>query len=210
MKPIDDNKSSKESKKFKTIDEYHHAFPVNICNKLDELRKTIKQVAPQAEEIISYNMPAFKLNGVLVFYAAYKKHIGFYPTASPIAIFKEELSAYKTSKGAIQFPIDQPFPRTLIKKMVKFRVEEDLKKVKVKKKTLHEHLHYHKDGSIRAVGNMHGDQMHGYWKWYRKGGVIMRSGYFDKGKQVGEWTTYNSEGKIYKVTVMSKNQENLS
>lgn len=122
--------------KFKTVDEYFSTFPIHVKNILTELRKTIKQAAPQAEELISYNMPAFKLNGILVYYAAYNKHIGFYPTASGIEAFKKELSGYKWSKGAIQFPIDKPLPLELIIKIVKFRVAKNLEKVntKVKKK----------------------------------------------------------------------------
>ncbi len=107
------------SLKFKTIDEYHASVPQSTKQILEGLRKTIKQVVPDAEEVISYNMPAFKLNGILVYYAAYKEHIGFYPTAKPIVVFKEELTKYKTSKGAIQFPIDKPLPTALIKKIVK-------------------------------------------------------------------------------------------
>ena len=99
---------------------------------LDSLRETILQAAPKAEEVISYNMPAFKLKKVLVYYAAHKEHIGFYPTSSPIKFFKDELAKYKTSKGAIQCPIDKRLPTTLIKKIVTFRVQETLEKEKTK------------------------------------------------------------------------------
>ncbi len=116
--------------KFKSIDEYHDSFPGEIRAILDHLRETIRQAAPRATEIISYNIPTFKMNKNLVHYAAYKEHIGFYPTASPIVIFKNELSKYKTSKGAIQFPIDSPLPITLIKKIVRYRVTEDSEKTK--------------------------------------------------------------------------------
>lgn len=118
--------------KFTSIDEYHETFPSNIKKILQTLRTTIKQAAPKAEEVISYNMPAFKLHGVLVYYAAHKEHIGFYPTSSPIAVFKDELAAYKTSKGAIQFPLDKPLPKDLIKSMVKFRMGEVEEKLKAK------------------------------------------------------------------------------
>ena len=120
--------------KFKTVDEYLSTFPPKTKSILRELRNTIKQAAPQAEELISYNMPAFKLNGVLVYYAAYKEHIGFYPTSSPIRVFKNELTDYKTSKGAIQFPIEESIPMGLVKRIVKFRVNENLGKTKAKKK----------------------------------------------------------------------------
>ncbi|MFA6978008.1 MAG: DUF1801 domain-containing protein [Ignavibacteriaceae bacterium] len=122
------------SKKFKTVDEYFSTFPKNVKNILTELRKTIKQAAPQAEELISYNMPAFKLNGILVYYAAYNKHIGFYPTSSGIETFKNELSDYKWAKGSIQFPLDKPLPTELITNIVKFRVMRNSEKAATKTK----------------------------------------------------------------------------
>lgn len=120
--------------KFSTIDEYHASLPTDIQKILQQLRQTIKQVAPQATEIISYNIPTFKLNKNLVHYAAYKGHIGFYPTSSPLTVFKDELADFKTSKGAIQFPIDKPLPTTLIKKIVKYRIEQDNETTSNKKK----------------------------------------------------------------------------
>ncbi len=116
--------------KFKTVDEYLSAFPATTKGILKELRKTIKQAAPQAEELISYNMPAFKLQGMLVYYAAHKEHIGFYPTPSGIEAFKKELSEYEMAKGSVKFPIDKPIPFDLISKIVKFRVKENLEKEK--------------------------------------------------------------------------------
>ena len=117
--------------KFKTIDEYHKSFPKNIRDILDRLRKIIKDTAPQAEETISYNIPTFKLRKNLVHYAAYKEHIGFYPTSSPMKVFEDELSKYKTSKGAIQFSIDKPLPLNLIKKIVIYRLVEESAKDKI-------------------------------------------------------------------------------
>jgi uncharacterized protein YdhG (YjbR/CyaY superfamily) len=119
--------------KFKTVEEYFSTFPASTVNILEQVRNTIKKAAPGAKEVISYNMPAFKMHGVLVYYAAYKQHIGFYPTATPIEVFKDELTPYKFSKGAIQFPIDQPMPFDLINKIVKFRVQADMEKAKMKK-----------------------------------------------------------------------------
>jgi len=120
------------SRKFKTVDEYFSVFPADTPKMLEQLRTTIKQVAPKAEEVISYNMPAFKQNGMLVYYAAYKNHIGFYPTSSPMKAFKKELAGYKTSKGAIQFPIDKTIPKTLVKNIVKFRAKENAEKTSLK------------------------------------------------------------------------------
>jgi len=120
--------------KFSNTDEYIAMFPENFQVILQKIRATIKKTAPAAEEVISYQMPTFKLNGMLVSYAAYKRHIGFYPTASPIRVFKKELAKYKTSKGAIQFPIGEPIPLPLIKDIVRFKVSENLERTKNKSK----------------------------------------------------------------------------
>ena len=117
----------------KTIDEYHVMFPKHVRQLLDTMREAIQNIAPEAEEKISYNMPAFKMhNKPLAYYAAHKTHIGFYPTPSPIVAFKKELKDYSTSKGAIQFPIDKPMPVSLVKKLVTFRLTEISKMVKKK------------------------------------------------------------------------------
>jgi uncharacterized protein YdhG (YjbR/CyaY superfamily) len=122
--------ASARRRQFKDIDEYIATFPKDVQGKLEGLRRAIKEAAPESEEVISYGMPAFKLNRVLVYFAAYKRHIGFYPTASGISTFKGELSRYKQSKGAVQFPIEEPVPLDLVRRMVKFRVEEDVAKAK--------------------------------------------------------------------------------
>jgi uncharacterized protein YdhG (YjbR/CyaY superfamily) len=119
--------------KAKNIDEYIGGFPKDIQKTLEQLRATIKRAAPAAEEKISYAMPTFVLNGNLVHFAAYKNHIGFYPSPSPIEVFKDDLADYITSKGAIQFPIDQPLPLELIAKIVRFRVKENLDRAAQKK-----------------------------------------------------------------------------
>ncbi len=117
-----------------SIEDYHSEQTEAVQVKLEQLRKAIKQAAPKATETISYGMPAFKQNKVLVYYAAYKAHIGFYPTPNAIVAFNAELTKYKTSKGAIQFPINDPLPLALIKKMVKFRLEEDMQTASPKPK----------------------------------------------------------------------------
>jgi uncharacterized protein YdhG (YjbR/CyaY superfamily) len=113
-------------KQVKTIDEYIKAFPPDIQNILEKMRQTIHNAAPEAVEAISYRMPVFKLNGILVYFAAYKSHIGFYPTSSGIEAFKNELSSYKWSKGTVQFSLDKPIPYDLVEKIVRFRVKENL------------------------------------------------------------------------------------
>ncbi len=110
---------------YSTVDEYIVAQSESAQPLLNQLREVIKNAAPTANEIISYGMPAYKIHGVLVYFAANKHHIGFYPTASPITIFSDELAAYKTSKGAIQFPLKTSIPIDLVRRIVEFRVNED-------------------------------------------------------------------------------------
>lgn len=114
------------------IDAYISQFSPEIQLILNQMRNLILQAAPESKEVISYQMPAFQYKGILVYFAAYAKHIGFYPTPSAIEKFKSELSEYKTSKGAVQFPIKQPLPEDLITRMVQFRVRENEKKADLK------------------------------------------------------------------------------
>lgn len=122
--------------KFKTVDEYIPVFPPKVKKLLKDLRKAIKQAAPEAEEIISYNMPALKYQGIiLVYYAAHKEHIGLYPGSSIInEVFKKDLVKYKTSKGTIQFPLEKAIPVHLVKKLVRYKVKLNLERAKVKQK----------------------------------------------------------------------------
>ncbi|MCX6067325.1 MAG: DUF1801 domain-containing protein [Chloroflexi bacterium] len=115
-----------------SIDEYIANFPAEVQKKLEDLRAVIKAAAPEAQEKIGYQMPTFTLKGNLVHFAAYKNHIGFYPTPSGIQAYREELSVYESAKGSIRFPIDQPLPFELISKIVKFRVTENLQKAEIK------------------------------------------------------------------------------
>lgn len=124
-------RSSKQ--KYQTMDDYIESFPKDIQKILEAVRKTIKESAPEAEEAISYQIPTFKLNGNLVHFAAFKNHIGVYPGSEAIKVFKKEFGFYKSSKGAVQFPIDKPMPLALIKKVVKYRVKEKSHRLKKKK-----------------------------------------------------------------------------
>ena len=117
-----------------TIDEYIAGFPEEVQKILEKVRATIKEEAPDAQEMIKYQMPTFTLNGNLVYFAGFKNHIGFYPIPTGIEKFKKELSVYKQGKGSVQFPLDQPIPYDLIRKIVKFRVRENLEKAKAKSK----------------------------------------------------------------------------
>lgn len=116
----------------KNTDDYIRQFPEKQQAALEQIRKAIKAAAPAAEEVISYQMPAYKQNGMLVYFAGYENHVGFYPTPSGIEAFKKELAVYKGAKGSVQFPIDKPLPLGLIKKIVQFRINENVGNVKLK------------------------------------------------------------------------------
>jgi uncharacterized protein YdhG (YjbR/CyaY superfamily) len=119
--------------KINNIDEYISGFPESIREILEQIRSTIKKAAPQAEETIKYSMPTFTLNGNLVYFAAYKNHIGFYPVPAGNDAINIELSQYKAAKGTLRFPIDKPIPYDLIDKVVKLRVQETMHKIKTGK-----------------------------------------------------------------------------
>ena len=116
------------------IDEYIAGFPPDIQEILQKIRTTIRKAAPKAGETIKYQMPTFTLNGNLVHFAAFKRHIGFYPTPTGTREFQKELSIYKGAKGSVQFPLDRPIPFGLISKIVKFRAKENLARAKAKGK----------------------------------------------------------------------------
>jgi uncharacterized protein YdhG (YjbR/CyaY superfamily) len=122
----------------KTIDEYIASYPPDVRKKLIDMRVTIRKAAPAAEEKISYRMPAYALKGMLVYFAAHTNHLGFYPFTSALKEFRNELSAFHTSKGGVQFPYKDPLPLNLIQRIIEFRVQENLLKAEaklVKKKT---------------------------------------------------------------------------
>lgn len=125
-----------QTKKAKDIDEYIARYPKDVQTILKKIRTTIRKAAPGAEEAISYQMPAFNFRGYLIYFAAYKNHIGIYPVPRDVAEFKEELAQYEGGKGTLRLPLDQPIPYDLITRIVKFRVKQNLEKAarKAKKK----------------------------------------------------------------------------
>jgi uncharacterized protein YdhG (YjbR/CyaY superfamily) len=118
----------------RNIDEYIADFPDEVQRVLNRVRKTIRKAAPEAEETISYRIPAFTLEGYLVYFAAWKNHIGFYPASAGITKFKKELSKYQVAKGSVRFPLDEPMPLDLIGRIVKFRARENLQRAAAKSK----------------------------------------------------------------------------
>lgn len=123
----------KETSPVENVDAYIRQFPAAIQKLLKQIRKAIREAAPEAEETIAYMMPAYKQNGPLVYFGGFKSHIGFYPAGSTTP-FESELNPYRTGKGTLQFPLDQPLPLDLIKRIVQFRVGENEKKTALKKK----------------------------------------------------------------------------
>jgi uncharacterized protein YdhG (YjbR/CyaY superfamily) len=115
-----------ELKSPQTVDDYIAGFPAEVQAILEEIRSIIREMAPDAEEVISYQMPTYRLHGNLVHFAAFKNHIGFYPTPTGVAAFEDELMPYRHAKGSIRFPLDQPIPYDLIRKIVAFRVKENM------------------------------------------------------------------------------------
>jgi len=116
-----------------TVDQYIAAFPADVKTRMQQIRKTIKAAAPKADELISYQMPGYKYFGMLVYFAAFKNHIGFYPGAGGILEFYKKLSSFKSAKGSVQFPHDRPIPYDIISKIVKFRVKQNEEKFSLKK-----------------------------------------------------------------------------
>jgi len=123
-----------ESNLPQTVDDYIAGFPAEIQVILPQIRSIIREIVPDADEVISYQMPTYRLHGNLVHFAAFKHHIGFYPAPSGVTAFEQELAPYKHAKGSIRFPLDEPIPYALIRKIVEFRVEENLEKVRRKGK----------------------------------------------------------------------------
>lgn len=123
-------RTDKETPKPQTVDQYIAVAVPDVKEHLERLRTAIRQVAPQAQESISYEMPVYKLDGVLVYFGGFTKHVSLFPGPEAIAAFKEELTGYKTSAGTIQFPINKPVPVMLVKKIVKFRLKQNMAKKK--------------------------------------------------------------------------------
>lgn len=117
----------------KDVDAYIAGFPDDVQDRLTRMRTAVLKAAPRAEEVISYGMPAYKYHGMLVFFGAFKKHIGFYATPTGHKAFKKELSVYKQGKGSVQFPFNEPLPLALVSKIVKFRVKENTEREKAGK-----------------------------------------------------------------------------
>jgi uncharacterized protein YdhG (YjbR/CyaY superfamily) len=181
------------------VDRHLKKFTAHQRAVLMDLRKMIANELPAAQEVIKYGIPTFLIHGVPVIgYDGYKKHNSIFPYSGSLSLrLKKELSSYDQTKGSIHFQIDEKFPKSLLKKIIKAKIEQI--NLSYPKKS-GEYLEFYGNGVLKASGKMKNNLLTGKWAWYRKNGVIMRSGQFKMGKQIGEWTTYDSQGKLYKVT----------
>lgn len=166
---------------------------------LETLRAQVLAAIPGAEEVIKYGIPTFVIEGVpLIGFDGFKKHNSIFPYSGSFnQRLKAELSKYEQTKGSIHFDLDKPFPKALLKKILIERITQINDSYP---KRNGEVLEFYPNGVLKAKGKYRGLQLHGDWVWYRKTGVMMRSGKFKYGVQIGNWTTYDVQGKIYKVT----------
>lgn len=179
------------------IEAYLHEMEPARRDTLLALRATLRRVLPQAEEALKYGMPAFVLDGKNVAgYAAFATHCAYYPmSGSVLERLADEVAAYTTSKGGLQFPIGGRLPVGLVRKLVQARLAEMADVANGKR------IEYHSDGSHKAVGQMKDGQPHGRWTWYRRDGSRSRTGQYDHGVRTGTWTTWDQEGEAVATTL---------
>jgi uncharacterized protein YdhG (YjbR/CyaY superfamily) len=167
------------------------------------LRDQIAEALPSSVQVIKYGIPTFLIEGVPVIgFDGYKNYNSIFPYSGSFnSRLKNDLTKYEQTKGSIHFDLEKPFPKPLIKKILKARIEQ-INDSYPKKSG--EYLEFYPNGVLKAKGKYKTGKLHGDWKWFRKTGVIMRSGSFKSGEQIGTWITYDAKGKIYKKTSFAK------
>lgn len=167
------------------------------------LRDHIAAEFPAAEQVIKYGIPTFLIEGVPVIgFDGYKNHNSIFPYSGSFnSRLAKELEKFEQTKGSIHFDLKKPFPKPLLKKILKEKIVAI--NASYPKRT-GEYLEFYPNGVLKAKGKYKANKLHGDWKWFRKTGVIMRSGSFKSGEQIGTWITYDAKGKIYKKTSFSK------
>jgi uncharacterized protein YdhG (YjbR/CyaY superfamily) len=170
---------------------------------LATLRDQIAEALPSSVQVIKYGIPTFLIEGVPVIgFDGYKNHNSIFPYSGSFnSRLAKELQKYEQTKGSIHFNLEKPFPKLLLKKILKARIEQ-INDSYPKKSG--EYLEFYPNGVLKAKGKYKAGKLHGDWKWFRKTGVIMRSGSFKSGEQIGTWITHDAKGKIYKKTSFSK------
>lgn len=181
------------------VDKHLKKFEVGQRSILQNLREMISGELPTATEAIKYGIPTFLIHDVAIIgFDGFKNHNSLFPySGSTNLLLMTELASYEQTKGSIHFAVDKRFPKPLLKKIINARISQI--NASYPKKT-GEFLEFYGNGVLKAAGKMKNDSLHGDWKWFRKDGVIMRSGSFKAGKQVGVWITYDQKGKPYKKT----------
>lgn len=169
-----------------------------------QLRALILAAAPTAVPRIAWGMPTYEVCGYVVGICAFKKHVSLFPGGGATTRFARELEGLTTSKGTIQFPLDQKLPATLIKRIVKARVAENVAVASTPPQrdgVAHgKSREYYADGTLKAEGSYRQGELHGHWRWYRRDGSLLRAGEFQAGRQVGEWSTYDRAGRLVRRT----------
>jgi uncharacterized protein YdhG (YjbR/CyaY superfamily) len=181
------------------VDKHLKNFELEQRQILENLREMIAAELPLATEVIKYGIPTFMIEDVAVIgFDGFKKHNSVFPySGSTNLMLAKELSGYEQTKGSIHFALDKRFPKPLLKKIIKARISQINSSYP---KRTGEYLEFYGNGVLKAIGKMKAEKLHGDWKWFRKDGVIMRSGSFKSGQQVGVWITYDQKGKPYKKT----------
>ena len=181
------------------VDKHLKNFEIGQRQILNDLREMIAEELPTATQVIKYGIPTFLIEGVAIIgFDGYKKHNSVFPySGATNMLLEKELAGYEQTKGSIHFAVDKRFQKPLLKKIIKARISQI--NASYPKRT-GEYLEFYGNGVLKAVGKIKADKLHGDWKWFRKDGVIMRSGSFKNGKQVGVWITYDQKGKPYKKT----------
>jgi uncharacterized protein YdhG (YjbR/CyaY superfamily) len=180
------------SPKSSAVDAYLQSVPSPQRETLESLRATLRTLLPHAEERMKYAMPAFTLaeHGVAA-YASFKAHCGYFPMSSTVLVAAgDAISRYETSKGGLRFPIDQPLPVSVVRRLVKLRLAEFDAVTNGARRA------YYPDGQLKAAGRMKDGQLHGAWKWYRQDGSLMRTGSFKNGEKAGTWQSFDRDGSL--------------
>jgi len=175
-----------------TVDAYLRSAPSPQRETLESLRATLRTLLPHAEECMKYGMPSFALDGHGVAgYASFKSHCGYFPMSSSVLVAAgDAIGRYETSKGGLRFPIDEPLPVSLVRKLVRLRLAEFDAVTNGARRT------YYANGRLKAAGRMKDGQLHGAWKWYRQDGSLMRTGSFKDGAKTGTWQTYDRDSAV--------------
>jgi len=181
------------------ITEHFNSFPKVQSKTLQTVRSAISSLLPGAQEELKYGIPTWTVEGIgVIGIDGFKKHNSVFPYAGDLGTdLTSALSKFESTKGAIHFDLDKEFPKVLLKKIIARKIEMINETFPNSKGKI---LEFFGNGFLKARGSKKAGELHGYWEWFRKDGTIMRSGNFKNGKTVGEWITYDSNGKVYKIT----------